>query len=211
MHKYEILDKIGEGNFGSIYKCRNRHNGRMNAVKIDRGDGATLKRETQILLYLGKNDYTVPIKWYGVFNEVQCLVMQLMGRSLNEVHTELTEDNKERLTDAVEFLHSKNVLHRDIKPSNFIYNLEMTKIYIIDFGMAISADSPQGERKSPLGTPNFMSIKMHNSPKAPYSAEDDMESLGYVFLFLKGGRRLPWDGCKTNDEILKMKIRFEET
>jgi serine/threonine protein kinase len=102
----------------------------------------------------------------------------------------------------VEFLHNKNFLHRDLKPDNFLMGTGKRghHIYLIDFGLAkkyrdsrTSATIPYREGKALVGTARYTSINTHLGIEQ--SARDDMEALGYIFMyFLRGS--LPWQGLK---------------
>ena len=97
----------------------------------------------------------------------------------------------------VEFIHSKRIIHRDIKPDNFTLGRGKNsyKVYIIDFGLAKKYMNSSGdhiayrEGKGLTGTARYASINTHLGVEQ--SRRDDLECLGYVFVyFLKG--LLPW-------------------
>ena len=68
--KYLLLEKIGEGSFGSIYKGQNIRTNEFVAIKIEKIDCDTkiLKREAIIYQYINNNQYTPQIKWFGKDN-----------------------------------------------------------------------------------------------------------------------------------------------
>lgn len=97
----------------------------------------------------------------------------------------------------IEYVHSRRIIHRDIKPDNFTIGdgRNSHRIFIIDFGLAKKFMSSKGEHikyregKGLTGTARYASINTHLGIEQ--SRRDDLESLGYVFLyFLKG--KLPW-------------------
>lgn len=97
----------------------------------------------------------------------------------------------------VEFVHSKNFLHRDIKPDNFLMGLgkRASMLFLIDFGLAkrfITRDGlhiPFKDKKNLTGTARYASINTHLGLEQ--SRRDDMESVGYVLVYLLKGS-LPW-------------------
>ena len=97
----------------------------------------------------------------------------------------------------IQYVHSRRIIHRDMKPDNFTIGegRNQHRIFIIDFGLAKKFMSSKGEHikyregKGLTGTARYASINTHLGIEQ--SRRDDLESLGYVFIyFLKG--QLPW-------------------
>ena len=116
----------------------------------------------------------------------------------------------------IEFLHSKQLIHRYIKHADFCigqgYNCN--KIYILDFDIAKTYPNCYFNRqnvqchqkyKYMIETELFYGIYTHKGLEQ--SMRDDMESLGYLFVFLKWGT-LPWNGISAaNEKDLEAKIK----
>ena len=98
----------------------------------------------------------------------------------------------------LEYVHEKGYIHRDIKPENFVTGLDedSNTIYIIDFGLSqrykdkkTGAHIPYREKRQMAGTVRYASI--NSQIGIEQSRRDDVESLGYVLVYLALGR-LPW-------------------
>jgi casein kinase 1 len=106
----------------------------------------------------------------------------------------------DQMISCVEYIHRKNFIHRDIKPDNFVMGIGATsnQVFIIDFGLAkryrnqdTHVHIPYTEGKSLTGTARYASVGALRGFEQ--SRRDDMEALGYVWLYLlRGG--LPWMG-----------------
>ena len=76
-NKYEILEQIGEGGFGKIYKGRNIRTGEKVAIKVEPIENQTklLKNETKIYQYLASGEGIPKIKWFGVDDKNNYMVV----------------------------------------------------------------------------------------------------------------------------------------
>ena len=220
-NKYKLIDRIGKGNFGSIYKAQNVRTNELVAIKVESIARETklLKRESQILQYIGNTDGFPELKWFGLDERNYYMVMNLLGESLATVKEHFTILGiKETLLigiqmiERVKTLHQKLLVHRDIKPDNFIFgqNNNKTKLYLIDFGFTrrYTNDNeihiPIRENCSLLGTPNFVSLSVHKGCEA--SRRDDLESVVLIMIYLNTGS-LPWleENNLTKEQIIKAK------
>jgi casein kinase 1 len=212
-NKYKLIDRIGKGNFGSIYKAQNVRTNELVAIKVESIARETklLKRESQILQYLAGNDGFPDLKWFGLDERNYYMVMNLLGESLAAVKEHFnTLGIKETLLigiqmiERIKILHEKLLVHRDIKPDNFIFgiNNNKTKLFLIDFGFARRYTNDNGihiplrENCSLLGTPNFVSLNVHKGFEA--SRRDDLESAILIMIQLYMGD-LPWENNDNND------------
>jgi serine/threonine protein kinase len=202
--KYKILDKIGNGKFGIVYKGTNLKSGESVAIKTEKknGDIRLLKNETTILKYLydrGSRSSPV-IYWYGVDAVWSYLIMSYYDISLfdycnqNQISPEKIDKIMYVCIDILETIHKNYVLHRDIKPQNFMISNE--EVYLIDFGFAcFYVDDkvehlPSVESQNIVGTPKYVSYHVHDG--ITNSRRDDLISLGYLYIYLCC-RELPWD------------------
>jgi len=213
--KYKVLEQIGKGSFGKVFKGINTKNGDFVAIKMENANIAykMLKHETIILNYLYTNSckYIPTIFWYGVYLENTCLIMSYYDCSLfdyinkmsisisSQLYQELIRKLMERILTIIENIHSKTVIHRDIKHINFMIrilqnNEDNIDIVLIDFGLATFCSendyTENAIREHIIGTPKYISYNIHNGCDPHY--RDDLISLGYIGLYMYFGE-LFWE------------------
>ena len=216
-HKYRCIERIGKGSFGSIYKAE--YNGEFYALKFEsiKTGQSLLENEASIMDYL-KGPNIPYVKLYGSTSEYNILVMQLLGKSLENIFNirkifsiKTVSMLGHQIVSILEYIHNRHILHRDIKPDNFVMGInELCQyVYIIDFGLAKKYRSsttlkqyPLYNRKKLTGTARYASINALRGWE--HSRRDDLEAVGYMLMyFLRGS--LPWQGmaAKTKEERYK--------
>lgn len=219
---YKFLIEIGSGSFGSVWRVIDKKNKKEYAIKIeDKNSKSRLKNEYNI--YKKLKDFGISfgipkIKCYFESQKKCYLIMQLLGKSLDQVlnENEFPFDLSTvlklgiQITKLLEILHSAGFLHRDIKPNNFLIGNGEDKdcVFIMDFGLSKNyiIDGEHIKMKhgrSLVGTARYASINVHQGLEP--SRRDDLESVGYmlVFLLLK---KLPWQGLKKKKDCDHIKI-----
>ena len=139
-NKYEIIEKIGEGTFGKVFKGKNIRTEETIAIKIQHKDiENVLKHEAKIYKYLKDISCIPRIRNYGTESGFNYLILDLLGPSLSNIEIKPKECIKYMIqaVNIIENIHDIGIINRDIKPDNFLLNnLNENKLYIIDFGLA---------------------------------------------------------------------------
>ena len=227
-NKYNILNQIGAGNFGTIYKGENIRTKEQVAIKVEpiKHNYKMLKNEATIYQYL-LHSYGVPkLKWFGKDETNYYLVMSLLGKSLEHYIQErgtfsldLTLKIGVQILHLLKHIHDNGLIHRDIKPENFLFGMgeESNQLFLIDFGLSktyIDYDNNEHIKiktsKNVIGTPTYVSVNGHNFLEL--SRRDDLESLGYMMVYMYYGK-LKWQNIKgenTNGLIKRAKEKIKE-
>ena len=218
--KYEFIEKIGSGCFGSIYRGRNIRTGEHVAIKVELVNSETrlLKNESTVYQYLRECVGIPKVKWYGKDETNYYMVIELLGRSLEQLKVELgalilplTMQVGQQILDILQSIHEMGLVHRDIKPDNFLLGLndKSKQFYMIDFGFCkkYSVSPEPVTTNSLIGSPNYASMNAHNCIEL--SRRDDLESLGYMLMYLYLGK-LPWADCSDQESIMIQKLHVLE-
>jgi casein kinase I family protein HRR25 len=216
--KYILLDKIGSGCFGSIYKGQNIRTKEYVAIKVEpiELDIKLLKNESNIYQYLNGCEGIPFVKWFGKDTVNYYMVINLLGSSLQNLMNKtdkfslaLTLKIGIKVINILKTIHEKGLVHRDIKPDNFLFGLTQTnQIYLIDFGFCKSYVQDDQHIKikknsSLIGSKNYASIMSHKHFEL--SRRDDLESLGYMLIYFYTGS-LPWNNTPDEEIIISLKI-----
>jgi len=207
--KYEILEKIGEGGFGEVYKARDPFLDRIVALKViktilleDSVFVERFQREARAAARL-KHPHVVPIHEADQYQTIWYIAMEyLPGGSLADrirQHGPLELDEAARVlgqvAGALDHAHGHGIIHRDVKSSNILFD-EAGQAVVTDFGLARAASEHSGLTTSGaiLGTieymaPEQLSVKRREEVGPP----TDVYSLGIVAYEMLTGQ-VPFSG-----------------
>lgn len=214
---YELLEEIGRGGMGVVYRARQISLDREVAIKMilrDRlaSDGERQRffaeaRATAQLQHPG----IVPVYDVGEIDGRPYFAMQyLRGRTLMDVITAGQLDQREaaryleKIARAVQFAHASGILHRDIKPSNIFID-ESGEPRLTDFGLAKQADTAESLTRTGvvLGTPTYMSPEQASGRMGELGPASDIYSIGSVLYHALTGRP-PFTARSTMDVLLQV-------
>ena len=172
-HKYYCVEKIGHGSFGCIYKAT--YNKKMYALKFESIKyGNNLLENEAIILNRLKGPNIPYIKTFGIIDDFNVIVMQLLGHSLDYYLRKYKKLSIKtvcllgiQMISIIQHIHDNDIIHRDIKPDNFAMGLDNLNayLYILDFGLSKkyrenrnSEPYPIFKKKRMTGTARYCSI-----------------------------------------------------
>jgi serine/threonine protein kinase len=200
---YKILEQIGCGGMGVIYRARQRHSRRIVAVKRvlsyradSHGALERFRREAQAVASL---DHPNILPIYEVSESEDGLPFFSMKfaekGSLRENVASLGNEPRKcvqlmaKVARAVEYAHSRGVLHRDLKPGNILLD-DRGEPLVSDFGLAklLDANSDLTRSLTTFGTAGFIAPEQAGGAAGDFTAAGDVYSLGAVLFNLLAGR-----------------------
>src|SRR3954471_17765103 len=200
---YEILEEIGRGGMGVIYRARQRHSRRIVAVKRvlsyhsdSRETLARFRREAQAAASL---DHPNILPIYEVSESEDGLPFFSMkfapGGTLQQVASALRNDLRQcvalvaKITRAVQYAHSRGILHRDLKPGNILLDARGEPL-VSDFGLAkwLDTTSDLTRTLTIFGTPGYIAPEQASAAAADLKPTADIYSLGAILFDLLAGR-----------------------
>ena len=198
--RYEILDEVGKGAMGTVYRARDPLIERTVAIKTvpiaqlqQEGTGAESRflREAQSAGRLSHPNI-VTIYDVGEAERLAYIAMEyLSGATLREVMNkgpmplDLALDTALQMAEALAFAHQHGVIHRDIKPANVVVTGQSGRIKLTDFGIAHLANSDHTHDGQMLGSPRYMSPEQARGREV--DGRSDIFSLGAVLYEMLTG------------------------
>ncbi len=221
----EVLEFIGKGGMGAVYKARQPSLDRLVALKIlppaaasDPGFAERFNREARALARLNHPNI-VAVHDFGRAGTLHYLVMEYVdGGNLRQIESagRLTPDQAlaivPQICEALQFAHNEGIVHRDIKPENILLD-KKGRVKITDFGIAkilglVTEAAPLTGARDVVGTPHYMAPEQIEKPQS-VDHRADIYSLGVVFYEMLTGE-LPLGRFAPPSRMVQVDVRLDE-
>jgi serine/threonine protein kinase len=227
---YLLLERLGEGSMGSIFKARHRNSGRLVALKLIRKDRLAnpqalfrFEREMKALKGLDHLNVVHALDADRAGDTLFLTMEYVEGTDLSRLVKQagplpvwLACDYVRQTALGLQHLHERGLVHRDLKPSNLMvtYGIDHPEtgpgvIKVLDLGLArLASDPPDGDHgptltklQTVLGTPDYISPEQARDARR-VDFRGDLYSLGCTFYFLLTGQPL-FPGGSAVDKLMK--------
>jgi predicted Ser/Thr protein kinase len=205
--RYQVVQRLGAGAFGIVYKAKDKILGRMLAIKTIRLEGLAaagtsldelldrFQREAQVSAQL-KHPNIVTIYDIGDADGLSYLAMEFIDgvglekiiASEGRIPLERAASIGAQVADALDFAHRNSVVHRDIKPANIMIE-PGDRVKVTDFGIAkvTTSGAHLTITGSLLGTPSYMSPEQARG--SDLDGRSDLFAVGCVFYEMLTGKK----------------------
>ncbi len=199
---YELLEELGRGGMGVVYRARQQTLDRIVALKLLLGgvySSEAMLRRFQVEAAAAaalRHPGIVAIHDYGEFEGQPFYTMELMeGRNLAQVsdgrplEPRRAARHLREIADAVRYAHEHSILHRDLKPSNVLIDHD-DRARVADFGMAKRLDLDSGVTMTGqlVGSPNYTAPEQVSGRDKDVGTAADIYALGALLYHLLTGR-----------------------
>uniref|UniRef100_A0A8B9XP40 non-specific serine/threonine protein kinase n=1 Tax=Bos mutus grunniens TaxID=30521 RepID=A0A8B9XP40_BOSMU len=192
---FDVLEKLGEGSYGSVYKAIHKETGQIVAIKQVPVE-SDLQEIIKEISIMQQCDSPHVVKYYGSYfkNTDLWIVMEYCGAgSVSDIirlrNKTLTEDEIATILQStlkgLEYLHFMRKIHRDIKAGNILLNIE-GHAKLADFGVAGQLTDTMAKRNTVIGTPFWMAPEVIQ--EIGYNCVADIWSLGITAIEMAEGK-----------------------
>jgi eukaryotic-like serine/threonine-protein kinase len=198
--RFTLLEELGSGAFGTVYRAYDERLERHVAIKVLRGaaagaeERARFLREAQNMAHL-RHEAIVSVHEAGEFDGAPYLVSELIaGTDLAKLAPERLDFRRAAeiaaaIANALHYAHEQGLVHRDVAPSNILLD-NAGRAFITDFGLAKrTAGASMTADGQVLGTPAYMSPEQAAGRTNQIDRRTDVYSLGAVLYELLTGER----------------------
>jgi WD40 repeat protein/tRNA A-37 threonylcarbamoyl transferase component Bud32 len=205
--KYELIEPVGVGSFGTVYKAHDSELDRTVAIKVPRVNHLAAKEDLERFLREARSvarlqhPSIVSVHEIGQWEQTPYLVIEFVqGSTLAEVLSSRRPAPRQAaewvaaVADALHYAHEMGVIHRDVKPANIMLD-EKGTLRLMDFGLARrdTGDVTMTIDGQVLGTPAYMSPEQARGESHKVCGRSDVYSLGVILYQLLTGE-LPFRG-----------------
>jgi eukaryotic-like serine/threonine-protein kinase len=215
---YEILNALGRGGFGLVWRALDTELGRIVALKVPRPDRGFSEEKLSLFYKEARKaaalDHPNIVRIYHAkrLGKTFFLVSEFIGGGnlgARSAEKPLSAEQAARLVaqvaDALHHAHLRGFVHRDVKPGNILLNQDL-KPYLADFGLAVTEEEQLEETPGIFGTVAYMSPEQAEAGNRRVDARTDVYSLGVVLYELLTGR-LPFVAKTTPDYLEQIRHR----
>uniref|UniRef100_A0A8C2PX59 non-specific serine/threonine protein kinase n=1 Tax=Cyprinus carpio TaxID=7962 RepID=A0A8C2PX59_CYPCA len=192
---FDVLEKLGEGSYGSVFKAIHKESGQVVAIKQVPVE-SDLQEIIKEISIMQQCDSPYVVKYYGSYfkNTDLWIVMEYCGAgSVSDIirlrNKTLTEDEIATVLKStlkgLEYLHFMRKIHRDIKAGNILLNTE-GHAKLADFGVAGQLTDTMAKRNTVIGTPFWMAPEVIQ--EIGYKCVADIWSLGITSIEMAEGK-----------------------
>ncbi len=220
---FVLLERIGEGGMGQVFKARHRKLGRIDALKVIRKERLTsndavrrFQREIRAAAQLSHPNIVRALDadeddgtHFFAMEYIEGVDLAKYVKQKGPLPVETACDFIRQAAEGIQHAHERGMVHRDIKPHNLLLVTETNAVKVLDMGLARLRSDANGELSSTslteqgvvMGTPDYIAPEQAmDSHSADIRA--DLYSLGCTFYFLLTGR-VPFPGGTLMEKLIR--------